>query len=112
MEEFHIDEELLSFLHEASEEGLQALAELHEDPVNDNQIELYIYLCFLIFRKSHNRQRLEQAIQRAEGWGAVTDASHPDHDRRYSILNTLVVWGHYYQLIEEDIEAVLTQVDS
>ncbi|KAL5093247.1 hypothetical protein Trisim1_011052 [Trichoderma cf. simile WF8] len=105
IEEFHIDAELLSTLHEASEEDLQALAELYEDPANDDQIELYIYLCFLIFQKSRNTQSLDQAIQRAEGWAAATAASHPDHDRRYRILDTLVVWGYESRAIEEDVEA-------
>ncbi|KAL6798176.1 CHAT domain-containing protein [Trichoderma sp. SZMC 28012] len=103
MEEFHIDPELLSSLHEASEQDLQVLAELHEDPANDDQIELYIYLCFLIFQKSCNTQSLEQAIQRAEGWAAATAASHPDHDRRHSIMDTLVAWGHQYRTIEENV---------
>ncbi|KAL7918918.1 hypothetical protein ACQKWADRAFT_302927 [Trichoderma austrokoningii] len=111
MEEFHIDAELLSSLHKASEEDLQALAELYEDPANDDQIELYIYLCFMVFQKSHNTQRLEQAIQRAEGWAAVTAASHPDHDRRYSIFNTLIIWRDQYLAIEEGIEAVLTPAE-
>ncbi|OPB40489.1 hypothetical protein A0O28_0005680 [Trichoderma guizhouense] len=105
IEEFHIDAELLSSLHEASEEDLQALAELHEDPANDDQIELYIYLCYLIFRKCSNKQSLEQAIQRAEGWAAATAASHPDHDRRHSIMDTLNAWGHQYRTYEEYVRA-------
>ncbi|KAL6818973.1 CHAT domain-containing protein [Trichoderma camerunense] len=112
IKEFHIDAELLSSLHEASEEDLRALAELHEDPSNDDQIELYIYLCFLIFQNSRNTQSLEQAIQRAEGWAATTAASHPDHDRRHSILNTLVAWSHQSQVIEEDIGALLAPLES
>ncbi|KAH0522766.1 hypothetical protein TsFJ059_006562 [Trichoderma semiorbis] len=112
MEEFHIDAELLSTFHEASEEDLRALAELYEDPANDGQIELYIYLCFLIFRKSRNTQSLEQAIQRAEGWAAVTAASHPDHNRRHSIMETLAVWRHQSRAIEEDILAVVGSSES
>lgn len=112
MEHFHIDADLLSSLDEASEEDLQALAELHEDPANDDQIELYIYLCFLIFQKTHNTQCLEQAIQRSEGWVAVTAPTHPDHDRRYSILNTVAVWGHQYRAFEEWLAAHSIPVDS
>ncbi|KAL7800908.1 CHAT domain-containing protein [Trichoderma afarasin] len=111
IEDFHIDAELLSSLHEASEEDLQALAELHEDPANDDQIELYIYLCFLIFRASCNTQRLDQAIQRAEGWVAATAASHPDHNRRHSIMDTLVLWGNQYQAIKEDVRAELAPLE-
>lgn len=104
-QEFHIDAELKSFCNEASEEELQALAELHEDPTNDSQIELYIYLCFLRSQKSKDIQYLEQAKQRAEGWVAVTPAHHPDYNRRYSLLNTVTVWGYQWQSINEDIGA-------
>jgi hypothetical protein len=106
-EEFHIDAELKSFCEEASEEDLQALAELHEDPINDVQIELYIYLCFLCFQKSKDPKHLEQAIQRVEGWMAVTPAHHPDFNRRCSLLNTVTIWGHQCQTMKEDIEAIV-----
>lgn len=81
MEEFQIDQELKSLCNEASEEDIQALAELHEDPTNDAQVELYIYLCCLLFRKSKDIKHLEQAMQRAEGWAVVTPAYHPDYNR-------------------------------
>lgn len=100
--------ELLSALHEASKEDLQALAKLYEDSANDEEVELYIYVCLLIFQQSHNVQRLEQAIQKAGGWLTVTTAGHPDYHRRRSILNTL---ENQYPVIKEDIGAVLTPVD-
>lgn len=104
-EEVHIDSELKSFCNEASEEDLCALAELHEDPTNDVQIELYIYLCFICFQKSGNVKYLEQAMQRAEGLAAVTPAHHLDYNRRYRLLNTVTIWYHQGQVIKEDIEA-------
>lgn len=105
MEEFRIDAKLLSSLHGASEEDLQALAEAHAALSADDQIELYIYLCFLIFRKSHNTQSLKQAIQRAERWVSATATSHPDYNRRCSILKKVAVCA------EEGIEAVLNATD-
>jgi hypothetical protein len=106
MEKFHIDAELKSFCDEASEADLQALAELHEDPTSDAQIELYIYLCFLLFRKSKDIRHLEQAIQRTEEWVAVTPADHPDHNRRYSLLNTVTIRGYRLQTMKEDTKAM------
>ncbi|KAL7934285.1 CHAT domain-containing protein [Trichoderma chlorosporum] len=103
MEDFHIDTELRALLVDTSEEDLEALMELHEDPTNDNQIEMYIYLCFLLWIKSKGIERLEQAKKWAEGWVAVTPADHPDHNRRLSILNTALAWGHQYVTIAEDI---------
>ncbi|KAK0766456.1 hypothetical protein N5P37_000180 [Trichoderma harzianum] len=107
MEDFHIDAELLSSFNEASEEDLQSLAQLYEDPTNDDQIELYIYLCSLMFRRWHNRQNLQKAIQRAEEWAAATAASHPDHSRRCTILTTVLSWGHQSGATAEDLEVVL-----
>lgn len=109
--DFHIDAGLLASFHEASEEDLQALAQLYEDPTNDDQIELYIYLCSLMFRKWHNRQNLERAIQRAEKWAAATAASHPDYSRRCSILTTVLSWGHHSWATAEDLEAVSDATD-
>ncbi|KAH8126913.1 hypothetical protein LI328DRAFT_163948 [Trichoderma asperelloides] len=105
--EFHIDAKLKSFCNEASEEDIQALvAELHEDPINDAEIELYIYLHFLHFQKSKDTKHLEQAIQLAEKWAAVTPSSHPDYNRRYRLLNTVTIRGHLCQVIKGDIEDI------
>ncbi|KAK4078282.1 uncharacterized protein Triagg1_3298 [Trichoderma aggressivum f. europaeum] len=106
MEEFRIDAKLLSSLQEASQEDLQALAEVHAALSDDDQIELYIYICFLIFRKSHNTQSLEQALKRAGEWVSATATTHPDYNRRCSILNKAVVCGFRNPAAEEGIEAV------
>lgn len=111
-EEFHIDAELKALCDEASEEDLQALAEMHEDPTNDDQIEFYIYLCFLRFQKSRFKEseHLEKAIQRAEGWVAVTPAHDPDYNRRYSILGMVTIWSHQNQFIKEEFENTLKEL--
>jgi hypothetical protein len=96
-EVFNLDPELRSLCDEASEEELLVLKKLHEDPTNDAQIEIYIYLCFLCFQKLKRLKYLEPAIQLAEGWLAVTPAHHPDYNRRHSLLNTLTIWGHRFQ---------------
>ncbi|KAL7919051.1 CHAT domain-containing protein [Trichoderma austrokoningii] len=110
MEESHIDPELLSFLHEASEEDLHALVELHEDLTNDDEIELYIYLCFLIFRRSHNIQYLRQALQRAMRRVLAMAISHPDFDRRVMIINALLLWDPQDEALKEEIRCALTPI--
>lgn len=108
-EDFHVDAELKALCNEASEEDLQVLVELHEDPISDAQIELYIYLCFLLFQKSIEIKYLEQAVQQAEGWAAVTPAHHPDYNRRHSLVNTVTTYGHQFQVIKEDVEAMILE---
>ncbi|UKZ70866.1 uncharacterized protein TrAtP1_011835 [Trichoderma atroviride] len=103
---FHIDAKVKSFCNGLSEEDIQAFAELREDPINDAQIEFYIYLCFLHFQKSKDMKSLKQAKQRAKKWAAATPAHHPDYNRRRSLLNTVTIWGRQSQAREKDIEAV------
>jgi hypothetical protein len=89
MELFNIDAEITSSLDYMSDADLRSFAELHEDPASDEQIELYIYTCFLIFTKTRSAEPLEQAIQRTEGWIAVTTSDHPDRARRFHILGMM-----------------------
>lgn len=89
MELFNIEVEMASSLHDLSDEDLRSFAELQEDPANDEQIELYIYTCFLIFTRTRSTEYLEQAIQRMEGWIAVIAMDHPDRTRRFQILDMM-----------------------
>ncbi|EJT69155.1 hypothetical protein GGTG_13264 [Gaeumannomyces tritici R3-111a-1] len=89
MEPFNIEAEIASSLDDMSEGDLRSFAELHEDPENDDQIELHIYTCFLIFTRTRSTEHLEQAIQRTEGWIAVTATDHPDRTRRFQILDMM-----------------------
>jgi hypothetical protein len=89
MEMFHVEQEMASSLHDISNEELRSFAELHEDPADDAQIELYIYTCFLVFTRTGSMEYLERAIQRAEGWVAVTADDHPGRARRSEILDTM-----------------------
>ena len=91
MEPFCIDDETIILLHDISNEELCSFIELHEDPVNDEQIELHIYACFLAFRTTHSTEFLKQAVQRAEEWVAVTADDHPDRTRRIQILDRMTI---------------------
>jgi tetratricopeptide (TPR) repeat protein len=86
---FSVDPEIATSLHELSNEDLCSFAELHEDPAKDEQIELYICTCFLIFEKTCSTKYLEQAIQRTEGWIAAIGPEHPDRARRLRLLDMM-----------------------
>ena len=89
MKLFSIEAEIASSLHDISDEDLRSFAELHEDPANDKQIELYVYTCFLIFKRTRLTEYLEQAIQRIEGWIEVTGLDHPDRARRFQMFDIM-----------------------
>ena len=86
---FRVEPKMATSLHDMSNEDLCSFAELHEDPVNDVQIELYVFTYFLLFTRTLSTEYLEQAIQRTEGWIAVTDPDHPDHARRFQIFDMM-----------------------
>ena len=86
---FRIEPEMATSLHDMSNEDLCSFAELHEDLVNDVQIELYIFTYFLLFTRTLSREYLEQAIQRTKGWVAVTDLDDPDRVRRFQIFDMM-----------------------
>ena|SRR6266566_1923477 len=102
MELFNTEAEMTSSLYDMSDDDLRSFAELQEDPANDSQIEVYIHTCFLIFTRTRSTEYLRQAIQRAEGWVAVTPADHPDRTRRSHILDMLARM-HRHNLILEDV---------
>jgi hypothetical protein len=110
MEPFNIEAEMASLLHDMSNEDLLAFAESQDDPAADEQIELYIYACFLIFNKSYSTEHLERAVQQAEGWVAVTPTDHPHRARRFHILDTMSAWMHQHRSTLEDIVPTHLQV--
>jgi hypothetical protein len=107
METFHIEPEMATSLHDMSDEELLPFAELQEDPASDAQIELFIYTCFLIFTRTASTEYLERAIQRAEGWVAVTPVDDPDCARRSQILDTMLVRMYEHEHILEALSRLL-----
>jgi len=90
MDIFHVDSEITATLKELSDEDLASFAELHQDASNDEQIEIYILSCFLIFTRTCSVERVEQAIQRTEAWIAASPTDHPDRSRRFQILDEML----------------------
>ncbi|KAK6495590.1 hypothetical protein TWF481_002638 [Arthrobotrys musiformis] len=107
MEPFNINAEMTSLLDNLSgEEDLYNFAAVQQEqqeqgPVNDEQIELYIYTCFLVFRKTGSRKHLEQAIQQTEGWIAELALGHADRARRLQIFDFLSAWMSQPSFISE-----------
>ncbi|KAF9639218.1 hypothetical protein BFW01_g11024 [Lasiodiplodia theobromae] len=98
---FHVDPEIVQLLQDMSRDDLYAFAELHEDPQSNEQIELFIFVCFFIFLKARSTDYLDRAVQRAEGWMAVAPDDQPERTRRSEILDTLLAIK--YQMQEIDI---------
>ncbi|RYP40255.1 hypothetical protein DL767_001798 [Monosporascus sp. MG133] len=109
MELFDIATEMTFLLRDMSEGDLRSFAELHEDPTNNDQIELYIYTCFLIFTRTDSTEYLEQAIQRTESWIAELAIDHPDRARRFRILDMMSAWMSQLSFILEDVELMLSR---
>ena len=86
---FCIEPEITSSLQDMNNEDLRSFAELHEDPVNDVQIELYVFTCFLLFKRTLSTEHLQQAIQRMEGWVAVTSPDDPNRGRRFQVFDMM-----------------------
>ncbi|KAL8369387.1 hypothetical protein RB599_010631 [Gaeumannomyces hyphopodioides] len=110
MEPFNIEAEMASSLDDMSEDDLRSFAGLHGDPANDLQIELYIYTHFLIFTRTRSTEHLEQAIQRTEGWIAVTAADHPDRARRLRILDMMSAEMSQRRLVFQDLMSMLSGI--
>lgn len=89
MEAFDIEPEMASLLEDTCDEDLCSLLQLQEDPANDAQNELFIYICFLIFTRTGSMEYLERAIQQAEGWVAESANEHPDHEQRLEIRDKM-----------------------
>lgn len=109
MELFHVESEMATLLHDMCNEDLFSFAGLHEDPVNGVQIELYIFTYFLLFTRTFSAEYLEQAIQRAEGWVAVTGLDHPDRARRFQILDMMLARMSQLTYISELLPALMDE---
>ncbi|RYP45618.1 hypothetical protein DL768_008055 [Monosporascus sp. mg162] len=103
MELFHIDHEIAASLHGMDDEELRSFAELQENPASNEQIELYIYTRFFIFKRTSSTEHLEQAILRTEGWIAETAVDNPDRARRFDILDMMSTLMSQHRLILKDV---------
>lgn len=112
MEPFRVEAEMASALNGMSDKDLCPFVELHEDPTNDKEIELRIYVCFLIFKKAPSTEHIEQVIQRTEGWIAETAVNRPDRARRVRMLDMTSARRsqHRFTLEEAEIDVQITRL--
>jgi hypothetical protein len=110
MELFRMDHEITTVLHDMTDDELHAFAELHEDLASDEEIELYIYICFLNSNRMRATESLEQAIQRTQRWVAATPASQTDRTRRSQILQMMLGTIHQPQVLWEGAVSVPLEI--
>ncbi|KAK6538619.1 hypothetical protein TWF694_010197 [Orbilia ellipsospora] len=86
---FKIDPEILEATSDISNEELEVLVELQEDPHGDSQIELYAYLCYVLFKRSNTLEKLDLATHKIRELVAATPKDHIDMSRRLQISDML-----------------------
>jgi hypothetical protein len=111
MELLYIEPEIINALYDMNDIEIRSFAELQEDPTSDAQIELFLYTCFLIVKRTKEMEYLEQAIQRAEEWAAVTAYNYPDQARRTMIFNSMFAWKWQLEYALKSITGRLVQTN-
>jgi len=98
MEPFQVDPEMVTLLGEMSNDDLRSFAELHEDPINEMQIDLCMFAYSLLFTRTRSKEHLEKAAQRAEVRVVVTTLDDPDRARRSELIGTML--ARIYELMD------------
>lgn len=106
MELFNVEAEMASSLHDTNDEDLRSFADMNEDSTSDEQTELYIYTCFLVFTRTRSTEYLERAIQRAERWIDGIGIDYPDRSRRSQILDMMSAWMYQLTSIPEELPPI------
>ncbi|KAI1204903.1 CHAT domain-containing protein [Annulohypoxylon truncatum] len=96
MDLFNIDSETVSVLAKMDDKDLSSLSTTLDESTMDGDIELNIYICFTIFRKTQSPEKLQQAIQRTDAWNATLAMDHPDRLRRRQIGDMLLAWKNQF----------------
>ncbi|RDA91099.1 hypothetical protein CP533_6693 [Ophiocordyceps camponoti-saundersi (nom. inval.)] len=86
----HVDAEIRAAMHGLDGDELQAFAQLYENPANDDEIEIYLYACVLVFFRTDSAACIHQAIDQATKWVAAISQDNPDYSRRLNTLDTLL----------------------
>ncbi|KAF3908309.1 hypothetical protein AA313_de0206981 [Arthrobotrys entomopaga] len=86
---FRIQPDMIELIDANTNEEITELANLQDDPNDDDQIELRIYILFILFNKTRSVRDLEQAALYSEGWWRLTPMHHKDRPRRKQIFAAL-----------------------
>jgi hypothetical protein len=103
---FRIDPEMVALLDDMSDEELGSFAELHDDPMGDEQIELYIFVYFYLSTRTFSAKYMEQAILQTEGWLAVTGLDDPNRARRFQILDMVLATMCRFADLAQEVQSI------
>ncbi|EPS36251.1 hypothetical protein H072_10268 [Dactylellina haptotyla CBS 200.50] len=94
---FKVDAEMLEVIEQLDDEELKEFTALQEDTDNDEQCELYVYLCFEIFEKLDLDEYLLLAITTAKRLVELAAGNGVERIRRTEILDFVSA----FQLVSE-----------
>ncbi|GLA04619.1 hypothetical protein AnigIFM60653_004674 [Aspergillus niger] len=114
IEEFRIDEDVVSSILQLSNDELEGLTTLYGDSPDDADIELFIFTCFLLFKRTDSPRRAELAIRKAQKWAASTPPDHSQWRRRLAMMRSIrssvnISWPLIYgdKELESDVLHIL-----
>lgn len=114
IEEFRIDEDVVSSILQLSNDELEGLTTLYGDSPDDADIELFIFTCFLLFKRTDSPRRAELAIRKAQKWAASTPPDHSQWRRRLAMMRSIrssvnISWPLIYgdKKLESDVLHIL-----
>ncbi|KAL2014889.1 hypothetical protein VTN00DRAFT_2414 [Thermoascus crustaceus] len=88
-EVFQINEEIASSLREIDDDELRVFSELHEDPTNDEEIELFIFTNFNLYKRTGDPEWAQRAMVQTDLWLLSTPLEDEQSARRYRIANLI-----------------------
>ncbi|KAH7141777.1 hypothetical protein EDB81DRAFT_653244 [Dactylonectria macrodidyma] len=89
MEHFNIEPEMVSTLQAMSDNDLHALEKSYRETTRDKEVEVHIYVLFIIFQRTFSTKHLAHAAQRAKELADNTPVAHPDSHRWSNILDMM-----------------------
>ena len=87
---FCVDDDLVQIVVNASEANLLDLAAIYQEPLSDDEIELFLFICDTLALKGWSDEYMDQAKQMAEDWLTQVESEHPDYCRRQQLFASVV----------------------
>ncbi|KAJ8126277.1 hypothetical protein O1611_g7361 [Lasiodiplodia mahajangana] len=89
---FNIEENIVSTFPGMSNEDLCSFSLIYKESTNDKDIELRIFIYFLLFYRTKSQEYLQQAIRLTGEWDATLTVDQPDCARRRQIGHLILSW--------------------
>ncbi|SPB51509.1 Aminotransferase class I and II family protein [Aspergillus niger] len=100
--EFRIDGDVARSIVESSNDELEELTALYHDSSDDADIELFIFACLVLFRRTYSLQWGEQAYEKAQQWTASTPLGDGQYRRRFRIMTSIKALANTQDIIVGD----------